>query len=210
MTKKAVLWDMDGTLIDSEPLHARALKQAMATQGLIIPDDLEQRVTGLAADAVYDWLCQELGLSVAFEGWIALKYSAYLDRVHQIRPFAKALELWRTLDRAGIAQAIVSNSDRRIVDANLTHAGIAKARQITVSRNDVRHGKPNPEPFLRAAWLLGTAPKDCIVLEDSPTGALAGLAAGMTVFFVPHTPLMPPTGVQRLRDFDEIFALATT
>jgi len=82
--------------------------------------------------------------------------------------------------------AIVSNSDRMLVDANLRAAGLQVPGLVSVARNDVRFGKPRPEPYLRAAWLLGVDPSDCIVVEDSVPGARAGLAAGMTVIGWPE------------------------
>ena len=91
-------------------------------------------------------------------------------------------------------QAVVSNSDRLIVDANLRAVGIVEPGLKTVSRNDVREGKPDPEPFLRAAWLTGVDPADTFVMEDSYTGASAGLAAGMKTIFWPERPMVGPPG----------------
>ncbi len=89
----------------------------------------------------------------------------------------------------GVVQAVVSNSDRLIVDANLGAVGIVEPGFKTVSRNDVAEGKPHPEPFLRAAWLTGIDPADTVVMEDSFTGARAGLAAGMRTIFWPERPM---------------------
>jgi beta-phosphoglucomutase-like phosphatase (HAD superfamily) len=88
----------------------------------------------------------------------------------------------------------VSNSDRLIVDANLRAVGIVEPGMKTVSRNDVREGKPDGEPFLRAAWLTGIDPADTVVMEDSVTGSRAGLAAGMRTIFWPERPMKGPEG----------------
>lgn len=204
MTIKAVLWDMDGTLIDSEHLHISSLGQAMAIKGMQVPDDLYLFVNGMAAEEVYDWIKRDFGFDEAFDDWIKVKYEIYMRRLDEVRPFKDAISLWDRLNSAGIKQAVVSNSDRLIVDANLNHLGLESARQITVSRNDVRDGKPYPEPYLRAAWLLNVEPSECIVLEDSPTGAIAGVAAGMATFMVPNTPSETPKGVNKLTSFTEI------
>lgn len=180
----AILWDMDGTLVDSEPLHASALRAAMEEVGIVPPRDLHAKVIGMSADAVYAWLRDDQGLSLDFADWIRLKYDYYLANIAEVRVIPGALDLWEEAELRGLEQAIVSNSDRLIVDANLRQAGLTRAGFKSVSRNDVRHGKPDPEAYLRAAWLLDLPPEACLVIEDSLTGARAGAAAGMRTFLL--------------------------
>jgi len=201
---KAVLWDMDGTLVDSEFLHFESLVGAMDTLGLEAPNDLHDRVIGMSAEDVYAWLQEKHGITIGFQDWIVLKYDQYLNRVQEIRPFESALDLWHKLEGAGIKQAVVSNSDRIVVDANLNHVDLTRPKLVTVSRNDVRAGKPDPEPYLRGAHLLGVDPSEALVLEDSPTGASAGMAAGMTTYFVPGALSPAPAGVRKLSCYDEV------
>ncbi len=206
MTPQAVFWDMDGTLVDSEPLHDAALSSAMQSVGLTPPDDLHQRVLGQSAAHVYAMMCDEFGLDVPFEQWIALKYEYYLDNVAGLKPRPGAVEVYRELKAGGVAQAVVSNSDRLVVDANLRMVGLAHAGMKTVSRNDVREGKPHAEPFLRAAWLAGVDPSRAVVVEDSFTGALAGLAAGMRTLFWPERPMAGPAGAVVVDDIAQLRA----
>jgi HAD superfamily hydrolase (TIGR01509 family) len=100
-------------------------------------------------------------------------------------PRPGALEVYRAAKRAGLAQGIVSNSVRMLLEANLRALGLEEPHLVTVSANDVRHGKPSPEPYERAAWLLRVAPDEAVVVEDSPTGARAALAANMRVLAWP-------------------------
>ena len=102
---------------------------------------------------------------------------------------------------------MVSNSDRLIVDANLRAVGLQYPGMKTVSRNDVREGKPSPEPFLRAAWLAGVDPAKSAVMEDSFTGACAGLAAGMRTIFWPEAPMPGPDGAEFATSPDEVRVL---
>ncbi len=194
MTPKAVFWDMDGTLVNSEPLHDAALSSAMQSVGLTPPDDLHQRVLGQSAAHVYAMMCDEFGLDLPFDDWIVRKYSHYLPLTETLKPRPGAIEIFNELRERGVAQAVVSNSDRLIVDANLRVVGLSYPGMKTVSRNDVREGKPHPEPFLRAAWLAGVDPADAVAIDDSRTGAASGLAAGMRTIFWPEAPMEGPDG----------------
>jgi beta-phosphoglucomutase-like phosphatase (HAD superfamily) len=103
---------------------------------------------------------------------------------------------------------VVSNSDRMIVDANLAAVGLVYPGMRTVSRNDVREGKPHPEPFLRAAWLCDVDPADAVAVDDSFTGATAGLRAGMRTIFWPERPGMAgPDGAVTVNSADELRAM---
>ena len=206
MTPKAVFWDMDGTLVDSEPLHDAALVSAMRGVGLTAPADLHERVLGKTAAFVYDMMRDEFGLALPFDEWIARKYDYYLANVCGLQPRPGAIELYRELQARGVPQAVVSNSDRMIVDANLGAVGLSHAGMKTVSRNDVREGKPHPEPFLRAAWLFGVDPKDAVAIDDSTTGAMSGLAAGMKTIFWPEKPMPGPAGAVAILTPEELRA----
>ena len=204
MLPKAVYWDMDGTLVDSEPLHEHALSAALESVGIVPPADLHERVIGQAARPVYEMMCAEFGLKLPFDDWIRRKYNHYLVHATTLRPREGALEIFRDLQRAGVVQAVVSNSDRLIVDANLGAVGLVEPGLKTVSRNDVREGKPQPEPFLRAAWLTGIDPAETFVMEDSVTGATAGLAAGMQTVFWPEKPMAGPAGAANVNSAAEV------
>ncbi len=103
----------------------------------------------------------------------------------------------------------MSNSDRAIVDVQLRLAGLSRPGLVTVSRNDVRTGKPDPEGYLRAAYLLNTAPAECLVVEDSLSGAAAGLAAGMRTAFVPHAMVDVPSGAIGLAVMQDLVEIVT-
>ncbi|PZN49108.1 MAG: HAD family hydrolase [Proteobacteria bacterium] len=208
MTPKAVFWDMDGTLTDSEPLHEAALVGALRSAGVTPPADLHERVLGIAAWPVYEMLRDECGLDLPFDDWIARKYEHYFPLVADLKPRPGAIEIYQELRMRGIPQAVVSNSDRLIVDANLRAVGLLHPGMRTVSRNDVRQGKPHAEPFLRAAWLVQVDPADAVAIDDSVTGVTAGLAAGMRTIFWPERPGMKgPEGALVANDADELRAL---
>lgn len=194
MKPKAVYWDMDGTLIDSEPLHLESLIFGLKSLGIAPPPDLHQRVLGVAAMPVYEMLRDEYGLRLSFEDWIPRKYTHYLENAPRLLARPGALEIFRELKAGGVAQAVVSNSDRMVVNANMAALGLHEAGMRSIARNDVRNGKPDPEPYLRAAWLTGVDPAESVVMEDSVPGAMAGLAAGMRTVFWPEAPRGGPPG----------------
>lgn len=201
---KAVLWDMDGTLVDSETIAVAAFRIAMIEAGLPDLPDLHDRVVGRSADDLYRWLVAEFGLSMPVVDWEGRKHFHHFREADRIRAFPAAAGLFRALTAEGVPQAIVSNSDRLIMDVQLRLADLARPGQVTVSRNDLRRGKPDPEGYLRAAWLLGMEPAECLVVEDSPSGARAGLAAGMVTVFVPHATGPAPEGVRALARMEEV------
>lgn len=204
MLLKAAFWDMDGTLIDSEPLHEEALIVALGTVGIAPPPDLHERVLGIAAYPVYKMLRDQYGLELPFDEWIVRKYAHYLKEAPRLQARPGAVEIYRELKARGITQAIVSNSDRLIVDANMRALDLHEPGMVTITRNDVRDGKPFAEPYLRAAWLCGMEPATCAVMEDSWPGSVAGLSAGMRTVFWPEAPQDGPPGALVADTADEV------
>ncbi len=197
MSCKAVLFDMDGTLVDSEVLHFDAMAVALEGLGYKIPEGFAERITGMVVGDCHALLTETIGFAPPLDEFVARKYAAYVERSASLRLRQGAGEALALLRASSAAMAIVSNSDRMLADANLRAVGLQAPGLISVTRNDVRFGKPRPDPYLRAAWLLGVEPSDCIVVEDSAPGASAGLAAGMTVIGwpEPHRPdIIFPTG----------------
>lgn len=194
---RAILWDMDGTLADSEPLHLRTLIDALAHHGIDAGDELHPLIFGKTGREVHALCCERFGIAADYDAWTLFRARRYLDAAPSIEPRAGALDVFRAVKQAGFAQAIVSNASRMLLEANLAALGLQDPQLVTVSANDVRAGKPDPEPYLRAAWLLRVTPDEAVVVEDSPTGARAALAAGMRVLAWPldeaAAALFPPS-----------------
>jgi HAD superfamily hydrolase (TIGR01509 family) len=161
-------------------------------------------VVGCDARAVHDWCRRNLGLTLNLRDWLRLKYRTYFASAADLLPRGGAVDLFHQLRAEGRSQAIVSNSDRMVVGVNLDVVGLREPGLVTVSRNDVRAGKPDPEPYLRAAWLLQVDPGHCLVIEDSITGAKAGLAAGMPTLFWPQSETPTVAGARRVADVTDL------
>jgi HAD superfamily hydrolase (TIGR01509 family) len=200
---RAVLWDIDGTLLLSEAMHFQALRHALATEGVEVPDEFHHEIVGHAARVVYGKCREAFGLSMSFDRWRHLKYSYYTAHAAEIAVRPGALEAWRFFEQLGLRQALVSNSDRIVVNANIRVLGLEEPGFISVSINDVVRGKPAPEPYERAATLLGVKPYECIVIEDSPTGAQAGYAAGAHTIAWPEDLMLEfPPSIQPITDLE--------
>ena len=203
-----ILWDMDGTLVDSEPLHEAALENALYESGIkTLPGDFHDHLIGRDMPAVFDWCREHLRLDLSLREFEQRTYRAYLTSVIDLLPREGAVDLFLNLREKGYDQAVVSNSDRIVVNANLDASGLNGPGLISVSRNDVLSGKPSPEPYHRAASLFRTDPAGCLVIEDSTTGAEAGVAAGMRTLFWPQSEKPTPDGAVRVNDFSHLIDL---
>jgi HAD superfamily hydrolase (TIGR01509 family) len=178
---RAVAWDIDGTLIDSEPLHQRALVAASAALGADLSDLEPEAFRGVHARDIWKALNARFSAGTKFETWIAAIEGYYVAHAGELEPVPGALEAMRELAARGVAQACVSNSGRAIVDANIKALGIGKIIAFSLSLDDVSSGKPDPEPFREAARRLGAEPHATVAVEDSVAGARSARAAGLFV-----------------------------
>jgi HAD superfamily hydrolase (TIGR01509 family) len=202
---RAVLWDIDGTLLLSESMHFRALRHAAGTEGVFVPDDFHHEIIGRSARVVYETARDRFGLSMTFDQWRHLKYGYYTAHAEEIEVRPGALEAWRMFAELGLRQAVVSNSDRIVVNANIRVLGIEQPGFVSVSINDVLNGKPHPEPYLRGAALLGFEPHQCLAIEDSPTGARAALAAGTRIIAWPEDKVLEfPPEIEPIDDLEMV------
>jgi HAD superfamily hydrolase (TIGR01509 family) len=175
----AVAWDIDGTLIDSEPLHHQALLDASASFGVDLEDLPPPAFRGVHMDEVWLLLRNRMPAALARTVWIDAIEDRYVAGIGQLQPIEGATATLARLHRAEVAQICVSNSSRRIVDANLTALGAAPYLRFSMSLDDVANGKPHPEPYASAAARLGVAPSRLLAVEDSRSGLASARAAGL-------------------------------
>jgi beta-phosphoglucomutase len=177
----AVLWDMDGTLVDSEEFHWLSWRDTMATEGVPITRDQFVRTFGQRNDSI---LPHWLGAGAAAERIQRVgdaKEVEYRRLVRQsgLSPLPGAAEWVRRLHQEKWRQAVASSAPRANLDVVLEVIGLAGYFQAIVSAEDVTRGKPDPQVFLSAAARLGALPSECIVVEDAVAGVEAARRAGM-------------------------------
>ena len=188
----AVLWDFDGTLVDTEPLWAATEQAMMAERGLAFTDEEMAAMHGQSA-----WLSAERIASAFGEPERSADIYADLhDRIaghirdHDLPWLPGARKLMAELAAADVPCAIVTASNQQILDAALSR--LPRNVLFVVTADDVNNTKPHPEPYLTALDRLGLNPGDVIVLEDSVPGTSSGLAAGCVVYAVPTLASLAP------------------
>ncbi len=179
---KAFLFDMDGVIVDSNPLHREAWVKFNASHGLETTEAMQQRMYGKRNDEiVQDFFGGALSAEEAF-AYGAAKEAIYREMVGPLLPGALVPGVREFLERhRDVPTGCATNAERANVDVVLQLGAIAEFFRVIVDGHQVSRPKPFPDIYLRAAELLGASPEDCLVFEDSYAGVASGLAAGMQV-----------------------------
>jgi HAD superfamily hydrolase (TIGR01509 family) len=187
---QAVLWDMDGLLVDTEPVWTVAEEELAERLGGTWSDELKARIAGTRLDVSVPTILEWYGVE-ATPAVVAETSAWLLDRMvelyrTEVRVLPGVHDLLAALAHEEVPQALVSSSYRVLVDAVLSHGFGPFA--VTLAGDEVPNGKPSPDPYLLASGLLGAEPAQCVVLDDSAAGVLSGKAAGCAVVAVPSVP----------------------
>ena len=179
---KAYLFDCDGTIADSMPLHYVAWKQALGEYGCTFPEDIFYAWGGMPAAEIVATLARQQGLSMPAEEVAHRKELLYYDLLPQLQAVPEVLEqidLNWSRNGSRIPMAVVSGSTRDSVTKSLEILGLLNRFDTLVCAGDYTRSKPDPQPFLIAAQRLRVAPSDCLVFEDTEMGVQAATAADM-------------------------------
>lgn len=188
----AVLWDMDGTLVDTEP-YWMATEMALADEyGATWTTADAQHLVGNSLLHSGEYIRRHMGLPLTPQQIVDRLLDGVVARVQHSVPWCPgARELLLALKGAGVPCALVTMSYQRFVAPILEHLPPETFR-VVVTGDQVDQGKPHPEPYLTAAAALGVDAADCVAIEDSPTGATSAAAAGCQVLVVPNHVDVPP------------------
>ncbi|MFI9045529.1 HAD family hydrolase [Streptomyces sp. NPDC053427] len=183
-----VIFDLDGTLVDSEPNYYEAGRRLLAGYGVSdFSWEHHARFIGIGTRETLEILSREFALDAPIEELLAGKNRLYLElaRTHT-EVFPEMREFVERLQAAGHPMAVASGSSRAAIEAVLAGTGLDALLSTAVSAEEVARGKPEPDVFLEAARRMGVAPETCVVVEDAPPGAVAAHRAGMRCMAIPY------------------------
>jgi HAD superfamily hydrolase (TIGR01509 family) len=179
-----IIFDCDGVLVDSEALENQIMAQCLTEIGLpMTGEQARKRYIGLSMKAVMDDVEGELGRALP-EGWLSTFHARSHARLRtEIVAIKGVVEAIDALKAMGLRTAVASSGEHEKMAITLGRTGLYERFKGRIfSAQDVAHGKPAPDVYLLAAATLGYAPETCFAVEDSPNGARAAVAAGMTTF----------------------------
>lgn len=186
--RTSIVFDLDGTLVDSEPNYYEASRRTLAEHGVngFTWADHERSVGISTRETVSLWKGR-YGLAAPVEALLADKNGHYLEPARTAtRVYPEMRKFVELLAAEGIPMAVASGSSRAAIEVILKGTGLDAYLRTVVSADEVAAGKPAPDVFLEAARRLGVAPADCVVLEDAAPGAVAAHAAGMRCVAIPY------------------------
>ncbi len=175
----AIIFDLDGVLVDSETLSCQATADLLSERGIPIDEPEVRRLfLGRPIEAVFEHVLSTRGRPLD-EDFAAKKHALYMQRARgRLRAFPGAREVIERL-RGRLPIAIASSGSPQKIAFSLEETGLAPLLEVICSTAEVKHGKPAPDLFLLAAAKLGVEARACMVVEDSPSGLEAACAAGM-------------------------------
>lgn len=209
---KAIIFDVDGTLLDTERIYMEAWVKAGALFGYTVTDEALMKTRAVAVSVAIPVFQACCGADFPYEDVrqervrIAEEIIAEAGADKLIKPGTETV--LQALKDAGYAMAVASSTDIAKTRSHLDHAGLLHWFPVAIGGDMVKQTKPNPDIFLLAAEKLGVEPKDCIVVGDTPADVLAGSAAGMRVILIPDcVPANEQTTALSWKILDSIFQL---
>ena len=180
MEIRAVIFDFDGVIAETEHIHIQAEKQTMLKYGVKISEDELHEFTGTTARYMFTELIRRYGLSTTYDEIFNEKDKTMFKLLeNDVQPTRGVIELLWRLKKKNIKLGIGSSSHRKLITYVLKKLEIENLFEAVIGAEDITYGKPNPEIFLKCARMLGTDPAQCLVVEDAALGLQAAKAAGM-------------------------------
>ncbi|MGT2666944.1 HAD family hydrolase [Streptococcus rifensis] len=178
---KAIIFDMDGVIVDSEYIFLTTKTQMLLDRGIDTDESYQYQFMGTTFDHMWQVMKEENGLTESVPDLIAEMNERREKMIKRdgVRAISGVQELIKSLRDNGWRLGVASSSPKHEILSNLNALGLSDAFEVKISGEEVAHSKPAPDVFLRAAELLGIQPENCLVFEDTKNGSLAAKAAGM-------------------------------
>ncbi|CUS03974.2 HAD-superfamily hydrolase, subfamily IA, variant 3 [Candidatus Promineifilum breve] len=209
MKRTTVLFDMDGLMVDTEPLARAAWQRVVAPYGLTVADDVYERMLGRRTVESAQLMLDALPLPLSRDELVARKTAEYLRSLDGGVPVMPGLwVLLARIDALAIPWGVATSTPRRVAEIVLGKLGVVGRYAALAAGDEVAHGKPAPDIFLLAAARLGAPAAACLALEDSAAGCAAAAAAGMRVVAVPTEQADPDAFAGAYRRYASLSAVA--
>ena len=176
---KGVIFDMDGVIIDSEPIHIKLEKELLIESGGDYSKVKHEDFMGTTDAHMWGTFKEQFNIELSVEELINIKRQRFIDSIDQIPLVDNVLDFMESLRNSGFKLGLASSNNQKAVEAVKNKFGLDKYIEVFMNGEAVTKGKPHPEIFLTTAEKLGVNPEDCVVIEDSRNGVLAAKAAGM-------------------------------
>jgi len=179
--KKAIIWDMDGVISDTQRLHALVESELLARYGIDInPKDMTAKYAGRRTEEVFSELLKEKGaVNYNIDELMREKWERATALLDELEPIPGVINLIKEASTQRIPQSVASASGKKYVNAVLTKLGLISYFEAIITGDDISKGKPDPEIFLKAASAMSVKPNDCVVVEDGRSGMTGAKKAGM-------------------------------
>lgn len=187
---KGYIFDCDGTLADTMPLHFQAFARVVREAGGVFSEALFYQWGGRSTERIVEDLNKTLGLSLDVSEAVERKETYFVERLQEVEPIEPVVEIARRLSGQAVL-AVASGGYRKYVELTLEAIGIKELFGVIVCAEDYVNGKPHPEPYLETARRMGIRPEDCLVFEDSPAGLESARSAGMECVYLPAASSAP-------------------
>ncbi len=185
--RQAIIFDMDGLMVDSEPLARHAWNQVLQAHSFRMTDNVYRQMIGRRTDKAGQILLENYPLPMALNELVDQKTTIFHDiRAQGVPAMPGLMALQAVIKERGIPWAVATSSPREHAEIILAQLGLTEDCHAIAAGNEVAHGKPAPDIYLLAAERLGIDPTVCLALEDSEPGCQAANAAGMTVIAIPN------------------------
>ena len=175
------IFDCDGTITDSMPLHFLAWREAMKRFGIVFSEDRFYEMAGMPTDKIIGILAAEQGKTVDIQKAATMKEDCFIERISEVKPIPFVMDSIERAIKSGKKISVASGGTRKAVNLQLVAVGLADTFEVCVTAEDTERHKPEPDVFLKAAEWMGVEPGKCCVYEDGDLGIQAANKAGMGV-----------------------------